>query len=982
MYPQGIGQLSSPQQMPQPQQMAPQPPPQPAPPQPAPPPSQQVPEHLSGIGLNLVQTQEKLKDLSDSQLTQYLKQGSGGPPVLVLAELNRRKRTRDGAAQKPQATVADEILMQSGIGAMAPQRAGLADGGVAQRVPFSGVHTRGGPPLASEFAPTPAPAGVPSLTKLIYDAIASAAADRRYNLMQAQQQALADPQQVPRFIDLVKDAVADKMLDMPDVNAQLRAMNVATSDFLDSVAATAAKMTELAPDITREQLRAVQAPEMLYNFAPHMQGDAPARSVNPPSARPPESPYAGTRVLAELGRVQPPEPRSAAAARDFESGRQTVGVFPQTRRPADIGVLGRSWPETRRSTDYDDLPIPEVLPPTSQNSEYAARWAPQVPSTSSRGYSGYVRPPSVSMSPHSEPRDPDPDMTAAWVQPPPVNFTGLDMPAVLPPTRQNSEYAARWSNLPKARAPSALPPSVADGARIGITGVRTRGQVPDIPPALREDPRRTDSLNALRAEAETMASTESRRGISDAEFNYLRDQFAYRRPAAPPALPDHETLERELRGLSERGTIRDWALGLQDELSSARGVGETAGTAIRGAAAAVPAIAVAGWENASDYTAPVLEGLGGFWRGLRGQQSGYQPTASTPPPAASTAPPDESVPPDEIASVDTPPAATPPVERPAPPVERPTPPPAAERRGIAAALPPPLRTASITPPEPLAERESVARVAQEALASVPGVEEAEAKRFAEEFERGRRSGINMPLLVTGLSLMATQRPDFLGAVGEAGIAGLSTHMREREQAAENQFKQFEMQARARASDRDESHRQWSRDSKEDEFRRDDEWRRLTHDMDWAKHADTMDFRNRQLELQRQLATERWDNMLALANARNSGRSSISAQNVSALKGFLETQAEANSLDLTDVIRFAGMNSQERNAYLNARTTTAADAARLNDVLTRLEPHANRFTQMQLLLAYMAGGTGGIDSLGGGADDAYGDFEFVGSVPGG
>jgi len=155
MYPQGIGQLSSPQQMPQ--QMMPQQGQMPGGPQPQMMPQQgqmpgpmpgpspmpmsqpQLPEHLEGIGLNLAKTQEQLKDLADGQLMQYLQTGGGAPPVLVLGELNRRKRVRDGSAQQHQTTVADELMaeaMQGGIGAMVP-RQGMQQGGVTAKRPRS-----------------------------------------------------------------------------------------------------------------------------------------------------------------------------------------------------------------------------------------------------------------------------------------------------------------------------------------------------------------------------------------------------------------------------------------------------------------------------------------------------------------------------------------------------------------------------------------------------------------------------------------------------------------------------------------------------------------------------------------------------------------------------------------------------------------------------------------------------------------------------
>ena len=124
----GLGALASPQQMPRAQQPAPQmqpqmqqmpqQPPQFAPPQP------------EGIGLNLVRVQDKLKDLSDSQLLNYLQTGGSAPPALVLAELNRRKRMRSGMDMPEGTSVAEELAMETAMGLAAVPTQEYADGGL------------------------------------------------------------------------------------------------------------------------------------------------------------------------------------------------------------------------------------------------------------------------------------------------------------------------------------------------------------------------------------------------------------------------------------------------------------------------------------------------------------------------------------------------------------------------------------------------------------------------------------------------------------------------------------------------------------------------------------------------------------------------------------------------------------------------------------------------------------------------------------
>ena len=78
--------------------------------------------------MNILQQQEALKDMSESQLVQEAKRPSGSvPSYMVLSELNRRKDMRQRYQlnqTKPNATVAEEVITQTeqGIGSMMPRR--------------------------------------------------------------------------------------------------------------------------------------------------------------------------------------------------------------------------------------------------------------------------------------------------------------------------------------------------------------------------------------------------------------------------------------------------------------------------------------------------------------------------------------------------------------------------------------------------------------------------------------------------------------------------------------------------------------------------------------------------------------------------------------------------------------------------------------------------------------------------------------------
>lgn len=71
--------------------------------------------------MNILQVQDRLKDLSDQQLMREMQSPTGGAPqYLVLTELQRRKKMRDASQQQqaPQSSMAEEAV--AGIASLAP----------------------------------------------------------------------------------------------------------------------------------------------------------------------------------------------------------------------------------------------------------------------------------------------------------------------------------------------------------------------------------------------------------------------------------------------------------------------------------------------------------------------------------------------------------------------------------------------------------------------------------------------------------------------------------------------------------------------------------------------------------------------------------------------------------------------------------------------------------------------------------------------
>jgi hypothetical protein len=70
--------------------------------------------------MNLIQISEQLKEAPDNLLLQEVKAPTGSyPSYLIISELSRRKRLRDGAQQQqaPQTTVADDLSQPAGLAA-------------------------------------------------------------------------------------------------------------------------------------------------------------------------------------------------------------------------------------------------------------------------------------------------------------------------------------------------------------------------------------------------------------------------------------------------------------------------------------------------------------------------------------------------------------------------------------------------------------------------------------------------------------------------------------------------------------------------------------------------------------------------------------------------------------------------------------------------------------------------------------------------
>lgn len=71
--------------------------------------------------MNLLKLQDQLKGMPDAYLTKMVQQPDGNiPQFLVLGELQRRKDMREGAAQAPESSVAEDMA-QEGLGALQPQ---------------------------------------------------------------------------------------------------------------------------------------------------------------------------------------------------------------------------------------------------------------------------------------------------------------------------------------------------------------------------------------------------------------------------------------------------------------------------------------------------------------------------------------------------------------------------------------------------------------------------------------------------------------------------------------------------------------------------------------------------------------------------------------------------------------------------------------------------------------------------------------------
>lgn len=67
--------------------------------------------------MNLIKLSEQLKDVPDNYLAQEIQQPTGNyPAYLIISELSRRKRMRDGVAKpEPQTTVAEDLAGQGGL---------------------------------------------------------------------------------------------------------------------------------------------------------------------------------------------------------------------------------------------------------------------------------------------------------------------------------------------------------------------------------------------------------------------------------------------------------------------------------------------------------------------------------------------------------------------------------------------------------------------------------------------------------------------------------------------------------------------------------------------------------------------------------------------------------------------------------------------------------------------------------------------------
>ena len=70
--------------------------------------------------MNLIDIEDRLKDLSDQQLMQQMQRPDGtAPQFLVMSELKRRKEMRD-KAPAPETTTVKDDLVQQGIASCSP----------------------------------------------------------------------------------------------------------------------------------------------------------------------------------------------------------------------------------------------------------------------------------------------------------------------------------------------------------------------------------------------------------------------------------------------------------------------------------------------------------------------------------------------------------------------------------------------------------------------------------------------------------------------------------------------------------------------------------------------------------------------------------------------------------------------------------------------------------------------------------------------
>lgn len=112
--------------------------------------------------MNIIQLQERLKDMSEQQLAQEIKNPSGmAPTFLVATELDRRNKMKQRYAERaPQSTVVDDLTAGMGLGAMMaqdqmmqkPVQKMFGGGFLARMLPFMG---RGRQAVVPSSLPSP-----------------------------------------------------------------------------------------------------------------------------------------------------------------------------------------------------------------------------------------------------------------------------------------------------------------------------------------------------------------------------------------------------------------------------------------------------------------------------------------------------------------------------------------------------------------------------------------------------------------------------------------------------------------------------------------------------------------------------------------------------------------------------------------------------------------------------------------------------------